>query len=165
MESVAFRKLMYLENAIEFRDHMRSREVIKMIESAGIDPHTLDPDALIAVSRLEGILPIAGETLLIINPNQSCMDHMDFDRAICQAGIKQFVRRRLLSDRPGQGTAINPRTGKPDPTISVPDVDFGTHVVVRELANGIRTRYSIGLVISDSPEVTFPASGPFGVST
>jgi hypothetical protein len=120
----------------EFREHMRGEELDEMLAAAGIDPATLDWDALVAVSHLVGVLPIDGENLLVIRPKRSHAEHEDFDRVICRAGLKRFVRRPMDSDRPGHGTPI-------DPAMPVPDVDFGDYVVVEEVTRGVRLRLGI----------------------
>jgi hypothetical protein len=128
VESVAFRRLMYAENAAEVRrEHEHGRESFRIISSAGFDPWALDMDALMACSRLEGTVDVAGEVLLMIVPSDLRMDHMTLDRAICEAGVTRFVRRTMPSDRP------------------FPDVSIGEFVLVQELSKGLRHRVPIAI--------------------
>jgi hypothetical protein len=144
MASVRFRQAMYAENAAEIRrDCAHDLEAFALIRSAGFNPHSLDMDGLIGCSRLEGIVDVAGEVLLMVNPAGPCMDHMAFDRTVCEAGVTRYVRRTMPSDRPGQGTPIDPRTGRPDRTIPIPNVDFGEFVLVQELSKGLRHRVPV----------------------
>jgi hypothetical protein len=124
VESVAFRKALYAENAAEVR-HEREHECFRLISAAGFDPLQLDMDRLIAVSGLEGTVDVAGEVLLMITPSDPRMDHMALDRAICEAGVTRYVRHALPSDSP------------------IPDADFGEFVLVQELSKGLRHRLPV----------------------
>ena len=127
-ESVAFRQALYEANMEEVRsEHERDKEAFEMVSSAGFDPWSLDMDALIAVSNLEGTVTLDGEVLLVIVPSDPCADHMALDRTICGAGLTRYVRHVLPSDRP------------------IPGVDFGEFVLVQELSKGLRHRVPVTL--------------------
>jgi hypothetical protein len=139
VDSVRFRRAMDEENAAEARrKHARDTRCYGLIRSAGLDPMSLDIDALIAISRVEGVVAFDDGALLVIVPVGAHDDHSEFDRAICRAGVREFVRRTMPSDRPGIGIPL-------DPSVPVPDVDLGDFVVVREMTEGVRTRFPISV--------------------
>jgi hypothetical protein len=128
-----------------FREYLRREESAEMptdvagaIRAAGYDPDELDIPALARISRLAGVVQSGGEILLVIEPARPFDDHMEFDRVICAAGVKAFVRRTMESDQPGSGTPL-------DPSVPVPDYRFPEHLVVREATPGMRHKSGIEL--------------------
>jgi hypothetical protein len=105
----------------------------------------LDYGALAAISDLLGLVDLDGEPLPLVEPLRPYDDHTDFDRAVCKAGIKAFVRRTMESDQPGHGTPLDPLTHLPDPTIPIPEDRFPDHVIVREACEGMRWKFGIQL--------------------
>src|SRR4051812_8356565 len=67
------------------------------------------------------------------DPDELTDGHMEFDREVCAAGIKDFVRPMLFSDQPRPDFAIS---GELPPDFRLES----THVRVREAAPGIRMR-------------------------
>jgi hypothetical protein len=113
VESVAFRKAMYAENAAEVR--------LRMADDHG----TLDFEALREVSSYRGTIDFEGERLIVVEPTGSWPDHTRFDSAICEAGLKMFVRPAMPSD------------GR---------VPADAWVAVQELARGVRVRRPLSIV-------------------
>jgi hypothetical protein len=118
------------------------------------DPPELDYDALNSVSRLIGYFPldtddVSHPSVPYLRPIREFADHTEFDRIICGAGVKIFVRPAMASDRPGSGTPINPKTREPDPSISVPDIPFGPEILVIQLKTGIRIRRSVSMKVME----------------
>jgi hypothetical protein len=126
-----------------FREHMKCEQLGEALEVMGIDPSHLDWGSLTAISSLVGMLAFEGGYVPMLRPKRRHAVHEDFDRMICAAGIKKFVRPAMDSDRPGRGTAFNPQTGKPDPMVPVPEVIVGSHMLVIELEEGLRIRRGI----------------------
>lgn len=103
------------------------------------DPPALDVEALARIANYRGDSifggggPIAAldgypgdHRLPVVEPLEPIADQMDFDRRICGAGLKAFVRPRTAEDWPE----------------SLPDAPGPryAHVVVRELSPGIRVK-------------------------
>jgi hypothetical protein len=85
-----------------------------------------------------------GEFLPYLIPRRAWRDHMDFDRAVCATGLKDYVRPIMPSDHPNPARA---RSSGP-----VPQMPPGTNALrIRELARGIRTRLSC--------TISFPKAG------
>jgi hypothetical protein len=126
-----------------FREHMKCEQLGEALEMMAIDPNDLDWRSLTAISSLVGMLAFEGGYLPMLRPKRGYAVHEDFDRVICAAGIKKFVRPAMDSDRLGHETAFDPQTGKPDPTIPVPEVIVGSHMLVIELEEGLRIRRGI----------------------
>jgi hypothetical protein len=147
--SVAFRQWMERDRADEDFD--------RRIEQHAED-HPDEPNfaALEACARCLGVIRVGGVPVFAVEPIGPCEDQMEFDRAVCAAGLKRFIRRPMASDYPREGHAINPRTGRRDPTIPVPDVDLGDWLIVLELAEGVRCKPSIRIAWLKEPREATP---------
>jgi hypothetical protein len=126
-----------------FRHHMAVEEVDGLIRSAGFDPATLDIGALRSVSGLAGGIAVGDEVLLFLVPTRDFDAHEDFDRVVCRAGIKRFVRATMESDHPAPGTLL-------DCGLAVFGSPFGEYVVIRELSDGVRSRRGIEIEMEAS---------------
>jgi hypothetical protein len=116
----------------------------RLVEQHAEDrPDEPDFAALEACSRYLGKVRVGGVTVAVVEPIGPCEDQMVFDKAVCAAGLKRFIRRPMESDYPGHGTPINPRTGESDPSIPIPDIDLGDWLIVLEAAKGIRFKRSL----------------------
>src|SRR5262245_59502185 len=78
---------------------------------------------------------LAGGPVLLIFPRAEWTEpdrpHEDFDRAVCLAGVKEFIRPRLPSD-----------------TCGLPDVGvLGQWMFVREIRPGVRLRTDVTLAL------------------
>lgn len=69
-----------------------------------------------------------GASLPVVEPRGPIADHMAFDRAVCAAGLKLFIRPATAGDWPEADREIDPALGR------------YTHVVVREMSEGVRVR-------------------------
>jgi hypothetical protein len=138
-ESVAFRGAMYEEHR---------REAVQ--ERFGFEAG--DEDELMRLADWGGSIAFGGEPYLVLEPRRAYDDHADFDSAVCRAGLKRFVRPRMDSDWSCDGIPIDPETGKPDPTITRPQIDeaMPPYTVVVEVRPGIRARRGIAIEWNDS---------------
>jgi len=91
---------------------------------AAIDAADLDHDALAAICRLSGMASTEDGGAPVVEPLDDAADFMDFDAAVCRAGLTVFIRPRMANDWPA--VAGFP-TG-------------ATHALVRQIAPGIRLR-------------------------
>jgi hypothetical protein len=102
------------------------------LRSHGINPDSLDGKALNQISELVDWVFIFGMSLPIVEPLRCVEDHMEFDRQICAAGLKRFVRRILPSDLPAIAPGVD---------------DHVSHVLVAEHTPGLRSRIGLQFVI------------------
>jgi hypothetical protein len=128
--------------SVTFRRHLLSEELLEWL---GWEGGGRDWRAICQISALMGVATIEGEKYPVVEPLRRYEDHAEFDRALCQAGVKAFVRRTMDSDQPGPGPPINPETGEPNPSIPPPNVRFPSHVLVQEAGEGIRLRSGVDL--------------------
>jgi hypothetical protein len=147
------------ERRTETRESRAFREqyaLETMWEALGEKRWEYDRVGLAMISNLVDVArDLDGEWIPVIEPLRAYDDHMEFDRAICAAGVKRFMRRTMPSDQPGYGTPLNPQTMEPDPTIPVPDFQLDEFLVVWELSRDIRARRGVtitarGLLIPSS---------------
>jgi hypothetical protein len=112
-------------------------------------PDAWNIEYLSKISKLVCMVPMAEKDLPneipLLEPLQEISDHMEFDRSVCAAGIKAFMRKTMLSDYPNCETFIDPETKE---TVKVSDMDLGTYMVVFELSKGIRGKH--GLVFKNT---------------
>jgi hypothetical protein len=130
-ESQAFREHMASEDDIEARD--------RTVRAAGFDPNDIDFAALGRISQCEGLVKGPDGPALLVSPHEPPQDSSGFDRAICAAGIKRFVRRCVASDKPGIGKPLIPST--PIPNIPLPEFLF-----VEEVTRGVRVKTGFDFV-------------------
>jgi len=100
----------------------------------GFDPHKMDCSELERLCEFIGVLPlkdVEGQPpVILIRPLGAFADYADFDRAVAAAGLPQFVRPIMDSDRP---------KGPLPPELEA-TFDLATHVLVVAVARGIRVR-------------------------
>jgi hypothetical protein len=124
------------------------REVIREQVFAGLGAVVTDPETLTSVANYLGSILRDGVPLPMIEPARPFADHMEFDRIVCGCGLKRYFRPVMPDDRPGSGTPINPQTGQPDPTITIPP-EFqgkgvpgaGRYLLIQEVTPGVRMRF------------------------
>jgi hypothetical protein len=116
-------RLAETEASLIFRSEMTCDQIAARIQSAGYDPDALDLDALNAVSVIAGLVKAGSDVLLLVVPVRDC-DADEFDRILCAAGVKRFLRPALPGD-----------PGAPAPDLPPPD-----KFLVEEVAPGVRTR-------------------------
>jgi hypothetical protein len=83
----------------------------------------LDTEIMERISRWGGDYLVDGARLPLVLPLADITDHSEFDRQVCGAGLKRFVRPFQASDHP----------------VGLP----GAHILVQELAPGIRRRAGV----------------------
>lgn len=101
-------------------------------------PPYLDTDTLDEISNVgceTVFVPDFGD-LPIVSPkdcvDESLFDPIDFDRRICKAGVKTFIRRVFCNDTPDD---------------TPQEVRFDTEwLIIKEFAPGIRTRIGVTLI-------------------
>lgn len=90
----------------------------------GVDIRALD-----AFSECGGFVRMGEELVVVVRPRGTCRNHMAFDRRVCAAGLRRFVRRVLPDDTPADAPA---------------DCRFRTDwLLVTEAASGVRTRMEV----------------------
>lgn len=87
----------------------------------------MDLVALGRLARFVGLIDCDGEPIALIEPLSPIADQMDFDRRVCLAGLKSYIRPRAADDWP---------EGLPDP-----GPPRQPHVIVREVTPGFRVRH------------------------
>jgi hypothetical protein len=87
----------------------------------------VDVAALHAVSECGGFVDAGGRPVPLLRPKDPGIDQMEFDRRVCAAGVKAFVRVRLADDFP--------------PGVEPP----GGYTLVRECASGVRLRCDVAV--------------------
>lgn len=110
----------------------------------------VDVKALDAVARPVGFATLHGLQWPFLEPLEEPEDHRTFDRIVCEAGIKAYIRPMFHSDKPGAipgldddghfsvwTTAAEPGTEPDEPTF------VGTHVLVREMKPNVRSRVAV----------------------
>jgi hypothetical protein len=128
-------------------------------ELGAIAAHSLAADRdWAAITRLCSRIGIAqlapGDLVLAVEPREPRGDHMEFDSAICMAGVKRYLRPIMRSDQPGAPgyTPVDMKTFKPDPSIPVPDARLaGNFVLVVEQIPGVRWRMGVQLAVFSDP--------------
>jgi hypothetical protein len=130
-ESKAFREAMATMTWDEALD-----ELVK--KHADARPNTPDGAALLACCRYVGMVGMGRVKVHVVEPLRPCDDHMDFDREVCKAGLKRFIRKRMESDGPEDSALI-------DPGIALFGVDLGEWVLVLEASEGLRFRSGIDI--------------------
>src|SRR4051812_19498776 len=96
----------------------------------------LDAYALTRIATPGGTSSGAYGRVPIVVPRGDVADHMQFDRAVCAAGLKKFLRPVTPSDQPDPARAL--RGGE-----TPPPQFLGSHVLVEELSPGLRTRVPV----------------------
>jgi hypothetical protein len=120
----------------------------------------LDLDRLARLSHFVEYAPVLGVVHAVIEPWIAYADHADFDREICLAGLKRFVRPVMPSDR-RHDLAVDPDSGAWKPSGDDPAILEYESVLVREVEPGFRMRK--GLVYTGEPGrfIWFePGNGP-----
>jgi hypothetical protein len=92
-----------------------------------------DLDAAQRVSNFLAVIGVEGRPTPLVEPIAACADHADFDRELCAAGIKRFVRQRMESDWPSEVTDGQALPG---------------HLLVTEKTPGVRTRVPLVVVMN-----------------
>jgi hypothetical protein len=84
----------------------------------------MDAKAVNAIAECGGFVRDGEQLLIVLRPHDAMIDQMDFDRQICAAGLKSFIRPILIAENLGPG--------KPDLR--------GGYMKVTEITPGVRTR-------------------------
>jgi hypothetical protein len=148
-EGAVFRQWMDRDQADEDFDRRIERH-------ARDRPDEPDFAALEVCARCLGVIRVGGVPVFAVEPIGLCEDQMEFDKAVCAAGLRRFIRRPMESDYPGHGTPINPRTGESDPSIPIPDIDLGDWLIVLEAAKGLRFKRSLRIAWLKEPRQATP---------
>jgi hypothetical protein len=77
----------------------------------------------------------AGEPVPFLRPLDRFEDHIEFDRAVCESGIKRFIRAVMPSDQPNPERLIQLGLDR--------DAVFGPYIEVRRLSSSLRVRRSV----------------------
>jgi hypothetical protein len=105
------------------RESLRRRRRRQMADlRRGVDVAALD-----ALSECGGFVAAGGTLVPLLRPKDPGLDQMEFDRRVCAAGVKAFVRVRLADDFP--------------PGVEPP----GEYTLVRECAPGVRLRCDVAV--------------------
>jgi hypothetical protein len=128
--------------------------------------HRLDTDALELLCSFQGIIGVGGRPVPRLVPHRdftsgphAADEQMDFDRAVCEAGLKEFIRPTLPGDRTGPDSGWRPafdnmpeemkeRCHKEINDTFVP----GGWVLVKEIRPGFRTR-SVIILEMNQPQL------------
>jgi hypothetical protein len=95
----------------------------------------LDTTAFLRIARPGGVANIEGERVPVVLPLEDLEDHTEFDRQICAAGLKRFLRPLAPSDQPDPAGVYGPEAPR----------FTGSHILVHELTEGVRGRAGIQL--------------------
>jgi hypothetical protein len=117
-ESAAFKAVLYDEN--------REEAVRERFMAECVDEEAWDREELSRLFTLEASMTIQGALYMVIAPQRAYDDHTEFDAAVCQAGLKCFVRKAMDSDQLG-----------------IPGIEMGPYILVREFEPGVRTRQPV----------------------
>ncbi len=85
-----------------------------------------DKHALDSVCRKVAVMEVDGEQVTWIEPLRKYDDCMEFDRAVCAAGLKRYARRGMPSDVPDR------------PDLKIPEM-----LIVEEIKPGIRGKCQV----------------------
>jgi hypothetical protein len=108
------------------RRHEKMRQVPKRLRPR---PPDLNQAAAERVARFLTTIFVEDVEAPLVEPVGAWVDHAGFDRTLCRAGVKRFVRKRRLDDWP-EGLPM-----------------IGGHVLVVELSPGIRSRKPLCVVM------------------
>jgi hypothetical protein len=101
-------------------------------------PDEPDPHALVSSCRCLARILIGQVEVIAVEPWAACDDHMEFDRQVCQAGLKRFIRRVMKSDLPGEGEPV-----PLDRKIPILDIKPGDWLIVFEITEKVRVKRSV----------------------
>jgi hypothetical protein len=124
--------------------------------------HRLDTDALELLCGFQGTIGVGDRPVPRMVPHRdftpgphAANEQMDFDAAVCKAGLKEFIRPTLPGDRTGPDSGWTPAFGNvPEEAVErcqekvnatfVP----GGWVLVKEIRPNLRTRSAIILKLN-----------------
>jgi hypothetical protein len=124
-----------------FREAMDAEIAGDPLQGLGFDPAAVDWDMLIRIANCVGAVTVdrtrretrvldeigrPSDRLPVLEPTGTPATHEEFDRMVCQAGLRKYVRPVMDDD--WQLTPEIPIFGMPD------------HVLVVELSRGVRHR-------------------------
>ena len=126
---------------------LRGEPEIPFTAGKKVDPPAIDEGALDAISMCGGSFPVEGFGLLPIVlpllPYDKGDDYMLFDRAVCKAGLKVYLRPILDSDAcigiPVEGNLTNEQLESLGDEFRQ-SRDNGGMMLIKELTEGVRTR-------------------------
>jgi hypothetical protein len=130
---------------------MRKKNYAGGCRPASSDPDRIDAVALNAVAFRATAVLIDGVRLAVLIPKSDWrgdrFDHMSFDRAVCAAGLKAFVRPVTPSDQPN-----------PLHRVSGPLIPLGTRFTtdwlrVTKLASGVRLRQEVTIIWNNGKRI------------
>ena len=93
---------------------------------------TINYDRLTTVATYSGMADVYGEVLPVFIPVGDIPDQMDFDRTMCECGVRTFARPWHVSDWP-QNEDVRAKMKQT------------SHVVVSEISPGMRSRRGVDL--------------------
>jgi len=106
-----------------------------------------DVHALDEISSCEGTVTVEGRPVPVVLPRADYtgddFDYMEFDRAICEAGVREFVRPVSPGDQPNPSKQISGPPLPADCRLSCP------WILVRELHPGVRARLEMDIIPLD----------------
>ena len=111
----------------------------------------LDIDRLAQLTNLIGSIRVGEEVYPLIEPRGPVDDHMTFDRAVCSAGFKSFVRPFLESDLATGRATLGGRPISDEELAEINEEMRCPYILVHHVADGIRTR--IGLQVRGGSKV------------
>ena len=92
----------------------------------------IDLKAVAKLSRFMAFIRVEGKQTIFVDPMDGTVLYLDFDRAMCKAGLRRFIRPRMDSDWDGLPEA------KPRPA----------NVLVRQLSPDVRVRRPLVVVLN-----------------
>jgi hypothetical protein len=114
------------------------------------DDWPMDTDALNKLCKFASFIMHEGEHIFRVVPLDGTPDNfMNFDRAVCEAGLKEFIRPPMLSDTLPDATIMD--TNEPAPQLEVPE---GCSILVMEIQPGVRVRLVVMLSVVREGTIT-----------
>lgn len=151
-ESKAFRRHMEGEEPLRWlRDFAAAAaaggsdaEFVRRVEQhATLHPDRPNEEALSRCACPLGKVRFGDIEVYVVGPLGTCDDNTEFDRAVCAAGLKRFVRRSMDSDRIGRSSSVPPEAA----AFAAP----GDWLIVMEVSPGVHCKGSVRIGWSREP--------------
>jgi hypothetical protein len=104
-----------------------------------MDIGKIDQQALLSLVDGWNCVRVEGQVYFALHPREPILDHMLFDRAVCETGLTEFIREKVPDDDPRPENMI--QQGSSDFLSPLP----GPWVLVQQVSPGVRTRFSLDI--------------------
>jgi hypothetical protein len=144
---------MKAKNRAKVKNKIKAKNKANAKKKAKSKNKTLNMERLSKLASPVGTFVYVDEHITMIAPLAVYEDNLEFDRQICECGLKRFVRRMMPNEVPNKDRALRHSDQyEIVHAIAVAALENEEWLLVEEMTEGVRTKVSVGRLSTNRPK-------------